>query len=96
MAEKEELLEEIGEKAEFEAVASSKGGKRLIRMLQEELRGSLDALCAGYREMMLPELVSLVARISERKKMLEILVNAADDKKKLQKIYEDLTKHLQE
>lgn len=87
-----ELTEEIKKQGEFESLANSLGGKRLLKSLQSEILGVLDGLCMKYKELPHIELIALLARLSERLEIYRTLNGASKKKRKARELLEEILK----
>jgi hypothetical protein len=83
--EKEEKIKEvkadIGKYGALEAIAKMQGGKELIQNLGSDVVSAVENICNKYKEVSHIELISLIARLSERLNLLRTLTRSTKNKK---------------
>lgn len=78
---KNEIEETIRECAELEAVASTKGGKKLIKNLQKDIANAISTIAGGYKTLSHIELIAYCATLSERLEIWQTFLRASKNKK---------------
>ena len=73
---KEEILDDIRDYKEIDAVALSKGGKRIISGLREDIVVAIDIISRDYKTATHMELVALCADLSAKMSVFRVLTNA--------------------
>jgi hypothetical protein len=90
---KDSVKEDIAQYAEIEAVASMKGGKRIIKNLKADIIGSIDKLSSKYQTVSHTELISYCAELKERLSLYKLFMvapnNAKMAKEALNKLLEE-------
>lgn len=78
---KKDIEDTIRECAEIEAVANTKGGKKLIKNLETDIANAINSIAGGYKTLSHIELIAICATLSERLEILQTFFRASKNKK---------------
>ena len=77
---KEEVEQDIALYSSLESVASSEGGKHIIKNLKTDINGAISNIVSNYKKAPHIELIGYCAVLSERISLLKTLTRASKNK----------------
>lgn len=83
------IADQIEDNADIKALSDTEGGKKLAKMLIQDVVGSVRALQGGYKEFTLEQFQSTCATLNAHLNLAQMIIASKDNETQLYKMLEE-------